>query len=217
MQPFPRLLGKPLAAAALLLAAAVLTPAQTVNPTTPAPVLETATLGAGCFWCVEAVFERLPGVKSVTSGYTGGKAENPTYQDVCTGTTGHAEATQIEFDPKVISFSQILDVFWESHDPTTLNRQGADAGTQYRSAIFYHGEAQKLAAEKSKKAAQAGFSKPIVTEITPAGKFYKAENYHQDYFRNNSGNRYCTLVIRPKLEKLDQLKAKEKDKAPKAP
>ena len=115
-----------------------------------------------------------------------------------------------------ISFSQILDVFWESHDPTTLNRQGADTGTQYRSAIFYHSEAQKLAAEKSRKAAQPEFSKPIVTEITAAGKFYKAENYHQDYFRNNPGNRYCTLVIRPKLEKLDQLKAKEKakDKAP---
>ncbi|MFM1769457.1 MAG: peptide-methionine (S)-S-oxide reductase MsrA [Verrucomicrobiota bacterium] len=218
----PATLRLPTLALSLLLGTVLATPAQTVNPppATPppqpaAPALETATLGAGCFWCVEAVFERLPGVKSVTSGYTGGRTANPTYEDICTGLTGHAEVTQVEFDPKVISFSEILDVFWQSHDPTTLNRQGADVGTQYRSAIFYHGESQKLAAEKSKKAAQADFDRPIVTEITAAGKFYKAENYHQDYFRNNPNNRYCTLVIRPKLEKLDKLK--EKGKAPKTP
>lgn len=216
MHTIQRLAGTTVAAV-LLLAAAPVTPAQTVNPTTPAPALETATLGAGCFWCVEAVFERLPGVKTVVSGYTGGHTKNPTYEDICTGATGHAEVTRLEFDPKVISFSEVLDVFWQSHDPTTLNRQGADVGTQYRSAIFYHSEAQKLAAEKSKKAAQAEFRQPIVTEITAAGVFYKAENYHQDYFRNNPGNRYCTLVIKPKLEKLDQLKEKQKGKEPKAP
>jgi len=163
---------------------------------------ELATLGGGCFWCTEAVFERLDGVKSVTSGYAGGKKENPTYEDICTGTSGHAEVTQVEFDPKKLSFEQLLDVFWAAHDPTTLNRQGADSGTQYRSVIFHHSEAQRSAAEKSKKAAQAGFSSPIVTEISPLPKFYKAESYHQDYFNNNSRAPYCQAVIRPKLEKL---------------
>ena len=163
---------------------------------------ELATLGGGCFWCTEAVFERLDGVKSVTSGYAGGKTQHPTYEDVCTGTSGHAEVTQVEFDPKKISFERLLDVFWAAHDPTTLNRQGADSGTQYRSVIFYHSEAQRIAAEKSKKAAQADFSSPIVTEISPLPKFYKAEGYHQDYFNNNSRAPYCQAVIRPKLEKL---------------
>lgn len=172
---------------------------------------ELATFGAGCFWCVEAVFERLDGVKSVTSGYTGGKTASPTYEEVCSGASGHAEVIQIEFDPKKISFAQLLDTFWEAHDPTTLNRQGADVGTQYRSAIFYHSEAQKVTAEKSRRAAQAQLPTPIVTEISPMTKFHKAEGYHQDYFRNNPQNRYCTLVIRPKLEKLD----KGKEKAPK--
>ena len=164
--------------------------------------MELATLGGGCFWCTEAVFERLDGVKSVTSGYAGGKKENPTYQDICTGATGHAEVTQVEFDPKKMTFEHLLDVFWAAHDPTTLNRQGADSGTQYRSVIFYHSEAQRAAAEKSKKAAQADFNSPIVTEISPLPKFYKAESYHQDYFNNNSRAPYCQAVIRPKLEKL---------------
>ena len=163
---------------------------------------ELATLGGGCFWCTEAVFERLDGVKSVTSGYAGGKKENPTYEDICTGATGHAEVTQIEFDPKKMTFEHLLDVFWAAHDPTTLNRQGADSGTQYRSVIFYHSDAQRIAAEKSKKAAQVDFSSPIVTEISPLPKFYKAEGYHQDYFNNNSRAPYCQAVIRPKLEKL---------------
>ena len=166
--------------------------------------LERATFASGCFWCTEAVFEGLNGVKSVTSGYTGGKTPNPTYEAVCTGTTGHAEASQIEFDPRQITFEQLLEVFWESHDPTTLNRQGADHGTQYRSAIFYNSESQRLAAEKSRKAAQANFKNPIVTEITPLTTFYKAEGYHQDYYRNNSRAPYCQFVIRPKLEKLQK-------------
>ncbi len=163
---------------------------------------ELATLGGGCFWCTEAVFERLDGVKSVMSGYAGGKKENPTYEDICTGATGHAEVTQVEFDPKKLSFEHLLDVFWAAHDPTTLNRQGADSGTQYRSVIFYHNDAQRIAAEKSKKAAQVDFSSPIVTEISPLPKFYKAEGYHQDYYSNNSRAPYCQAVIRPKLEKL---------------
>lgn len=165
---------------------------------------ELATLGGGCFWCTEAVFERLDGVKSVTSGYAGGKTEKPTYEEVCTGASGHAEVTQVEFDPKKISFEHLLDVFWAAHDPTTLNRQGADSGTQYRSVIFYHSEAQRIAAEKSKKAAQADFNSPIVTEISPLPKFYKAEGYHQDYYSNNTRAPYCQAVIRPKLEKLQK-------------
>ena len=208
-----RLNHPPMLALAWLHGTASVCPAQPMNsPKTNAT--ELATLGAGCVWCVEAVFEQLDGVKSVVSGYTGGKTDNPTYDDVCSGTTGHAEVSQIEFDPKKISFEQLLDVFWHAHDPTTLNRQGADVGTQYRSAIFYHSEAQKLAAEKSKKAAQADFASPIVTEITPLTKFYKAENYHQDYFRNNPQNRYCSFVIRPKLEKLNKNEKFKKLKAP---
>lgn len=165
--------------------------------------LETATFGAGCFWCVEAVFESLGGVKAVESGYMGGHVDNPTYREVCTGTTGHAEVTRIYFDPEVISFETLLDWLWRSHDPTTLNRQGADHGTQYRSAIFYHSNTQKEAAETSKKAAQKDFSSPIVTEITEASKFYLAENYHQDYYRINPNAPYCRAVIRPKMKKLD--------------
>lgn len=164
---------------------------------------EVATLGGGCFWCVEAVYERLPGVISATSGFAGGHTENPTYQEVCTGTTGHAEVTQIVFDPQKISFAQLLDVFWQAHDPTTLNRQGADEGTQYRSVIFYHDERQKLIAEKSKLAAQANFKNPIVTEIVPFKKFYPAEDYHQGYYDANSNAPYCRLVITPKLKKLE--------------
>ncbi len=173
--------------------------------------IETATFGGGCFWCMEAVFERLPGVKSVTSGFAGGHTTNPTYEQVCTGDTGHAEVTQIEFDPVKISYEKLLDVFWQAHDPTTLNRQGADEGTQYRSVILYHDEAQKAAAEKSKAAAQKQFKHPIVTEIVPFTKFYPAEKYHQDYYDNNRDAGYCRVVIAPKLEKLEKEKVIEKE------
>lgn len=162
----------------------------------------TATFGAGCFWCVEAVFESLDGVYSVESGYMGGSVENPTYREICTGTTGHAEVTQIHYNPTIISFETLLDWLWRSHDPTTLNRQGADTGTQYRSAVFYHDAAQKAVAEASKTAAQAHFPQPIVTEISEASTFYPAEEYHQDYYRLNSSAPYCQMVIRPKLAKL---------------
>jgi peptide-methionine (S)-S-oxide reductase len=163
---------------------------------------ELATYGGGCFWCVEAIFQRLDGVKSVTSGYAGGRKENPTYKEVCGGDTGHAEVIQIEYDPKKITYAQLLDVFWQAHDPTTLNRQGADRGTQYRSIILYHDEKQKQAAETSKKAAASQFRDPIVTEIAPLTKFYKAEGYHQNYYNDNSNAPYCQFVIRPKLDKL---------------
>jgi len=170
-----------------------------------------ATLGGGCFWCTEAIYQMLPGVKSVVSGYAGGKTENPTYKQVCEGNTGHAEVIQIEFDPGVISYEKILETFWEAHDPTTLNRQGADTGTQYRSVIFYHSETQKAAAEKSKAAAQKGFIQPIVTEIRPLTKFYKAEGYHQDFYRNNPNQGYCRAVIQPKVDKFEKkLKAQTK-------
>jgi peptide-methionine (S)-S-oxide reductase len=165
---------------------------------------ELATLGGGCFWCTEALYQMLPGVKSVVSGYSGGHTENPTYKQVCAGDTGHAEVIQVEFDPKVISYEKILGAFWEAHDPTTLNRQGEDAGTQYRSVIFYHSEAQKAAAEKSKAAAQKQFAHAIVTEISPLTKFYAAEGYHQDYYRNNPNQGYCRVVIRPKVEKFEK-------------
>lgn len=164
--------------------------------------LEKATFGAGCFWCVEAVFQRLKGVKSVVPGYTGGTKPNPTYEEVCDGKTGHAEAAQITFDPKQTSYEKLLDVFWKAHDPTTLNRQGSDIGEQYRSVIFYHDEKQKKAAERFKAMIQKNFSKPIVTEIKPLTNFYKAENYHQNYYNNNKNASYCRLVILPKLEKL---------------
>jgi peptide-methionine (S)-S-oxide reductase len=165
---------------------------------------DTATFANGCFWCTEAVFEELEGVISATSGYTGGKTENPTYKQICTGQTGHAEALQIVYDPKKISFDELLEVFWETHDPTTLNQQGADVGTQYRSGIFYHNEEQKQKAEKYKAELDksGAFNKPIVTEITPFSKFYAAEDYHQQYFENNENtNPYCKIVIRPKLDK----------------
>jgi peptide-methionine (S)-S-oxide reductase len=164
--------------------------------------LEQATFGAGCFWCVEAVFERLEGVKSVVAGYTGGSKLNPTYEEVCTGKTGHAEVARITYDPAMVKFETLLEWFWKSHDPTTLNKQGADVGTQYRSAVFYHDENQRVIAEKSKAATQAMFSDPIVTEITELTKFYEAENYHQDYYKNNPNAPYCAFVIKPKLKKL---------------
>lgn len=164
---------------------------------------ESITVAAGCFWCTEAIFQQVPGVLSVTSGYTGGTTKDPTYEQVCTGETGHAEASRIVFDPKKTSLEKILAVFWEAHDPTSLNRQGADHGTQYRSAIFYSTDEQKQIAEKSKADAGKEFSKPIVTEITKLGEFYPAENYHQDYYRLNKGrNPYCSVVISPKLKKL---------------
>jgi peptide-methionine (S)-S-oxide reductase len=167
---------------------------------------ETAYLGGGCFWCMEAVFERLPGVVAVTSGFAGGTTENPTYQEVCTETTGHAEVTKIDFDPARISYARVLEVFWQAHDPTTLNRQGADEGTSYRSIILYTGEKQKLFAEKSKLQTQNDFRSPIVTEIVPLKKFYPAEDYHQAYYDNNSNAGYCQVVITPKLEKLEHKK-----------
>ncbi|HZV36564.1 MAG TPA: peptide-methionine (S)-S-oxide reductase MsrA [Verrucomicrobiae bacterium] len=164
---------------------------------------ESIILGAGCFWCTEAVFQQIPGVVSVTSGYSGGSVKNPTYEQVCTGTTGHAEVSRIVFDPKKTSLEKILAVFWEAHDPTSLNKQGADTGTQYRSAIFYNTDEQKKIAEKSKAEAGKEFSKPIVTEIAKAGDFYPAENYHQDYYNlNKNRNPYCRAVIAPKLKKL---------------
>ena len=164
---------------------------------------EVATLGAGCFWCIEAAYRQLPGVYSATSGYMGGTLKNPTYEDICNGSSHHAEVVQVVFDPKKISYEKILAWFWDLHDPTTLNRQGNDAGTQYRSAIFYHSDEQKKTAEASKAAAQANFKDPIVTEITKASEFYPAENYHQNYYNENkSKNPYCRFVIEPKLKKL---------------
>ena len=172
---------------------------------------EIADLGGGCFWCMEAVFERLPGVVSVTSGFAGGTTENPTYPEVCTETTGHAEVTEIAFDPAKISYAKLLEVFWQAHDPTTLNRQGADEGTSYRSIILYRDYKQKAIAENSKIVAQAGFKNPIVTEIVPLKKFYKAEDYHQQYYDNNSNAGYCQVVIAPKLEKLEEKKVIQPD------
>jgi peptide-methionine (S)-S-oxide reductase len=163
---------------------------------------EKATFGAGCFWCVEAVFGRMDGVLSVEAGYSGGEKANPTYEDVCTGTTGHAEVVQVEFDPDKVTYGQLLDTFWKAHDPTTLNRQGGDVGTQYRSVIFYHDDEQKKLALASRATAQVKFSEPIVTDLHPAQSFFKAEAYHQDYFRNNPDAPYCRFVIQPKLQKL---------------
>lgn len=165
--------------------------------------LETATLGAGCFWCVEAVLQRIKGVASVQSGYMGGHVEGPTYRAVCTGETGHAEVVQVKFDPETLSFKKLLEVFWALHDPTTLNRQGNDVGTQYRSAIFYHSETQRSEAEASKAAFnESTFKGKIVTEIAEASTFYPAEDYHQDYYNLNGSQPYCSFVIRPKLVKL---------------
>lgn len=166
-------------------------------------VNKTATFGTGCFWCSEAIFSELKGVISTTPGYSGGTKVNPTYKEVCTGETGHAEVIQVVYDPSVISFAELLEVFWKTHDPTTLNRQGADVGTQYRSVIFYHDSEQQSEALAYKKSLEeAGiWDKPIVTEITPFTKFYPAEDYHNDYYENNPANGYCNVVITPKLEK----------------
>lgn len=162
-----------------------------------------ATLGAGCFWCVEAVFQELEGVYRVESGYTGGTVKNPTYYEVTTGRTGHAEVARIEYDPEVLSFELLLSVFFQTHDPTTLNRQGADVGTQYRSEIFYHNEAQREAAERIIKElnASGAYDSQIVTKVSKLGDYYVAEDYHQDYYLNNPNQGYCTYVIKPKLEK----------------
>jgi peptide-methionine (S)-S-oxide reductase len=168
---------------------------------------DTATLGAGCFWCVEAVFQNLNGVISVTSGYSGGAIKNPSYKEVCTGQTGHAEVCNITYDPSKVSFDEILEVFWKTHDPTTMNQQGNDVGTQYRSAIFYHNENQKELAEKYKKELNesGAFDNPIVTEIAPYTNFYKAEDYHQNYFNENGDQPYCRFVIQPKVEKFKKV------------
>jgi peptide-methionine (S)-S-oxide reductase len=190
----------------IILCATISALAQTNSKSMTTNKTEIADFGGGCFWCMEAVFERLPGVVSVTSGFAGGTTENPTYEQVCTETTGHAEVTQIEFDPAKISYAKLLEVFWQAHDPTTLNRQGNDEGTSYRSIILYRDEKQKLLAEKSKLAAQNDFRSPIVTEIVPLKKFYKAEDYHQQYYDNNSSAGYCQVVIAPKLEKLEKKK-----------
>ncbi|MBV9176057.1 MAG: peptide-methionine (S)-S-oxide reductase MsrA [Nitrososphaeraceae archaeon] len=168
--------------------------------------MQTATLANGCFWCTEAIFKRLKGVKSVLPGYSGGLVENPSYEQVCTGKTGHAESIQIEFDPRITPYEKILDIFWHTHDPTTLNRQGNDVGTQYRSAIFYHDQNQKELAEKSKRDLEkAGvYKNPIVTEITPFKNFYVAEDYHKDYYEKHQDAPYCSFVINPKVHKLIQ-------------
>jgi peptide-methionine (S)-S-oxide reductase len=166
--------------------------------------LKTATLAGGCFWCTEALFKRLKGVESYVPGYTGGNVENPTYEQVCSGTTGHAEAVQIQFDPEIISYEKLLEIFWHTHNPTTLNRQGNDEGPQYRSVIFYHNDNQKKAAEKSKEEAEESklYSDPIVTEIVPFKNFYEAEDYHKNYYDNNRNQGYCNFVIDPKIHKL---------------
>lgn len=167
-------------------------------------VFSEATFGAGCFWCVEAVFQGLKGVKSVTSGYAGGHVKNPSYREVCSGSTGHAEVAQITFDPSVISYQQLLTVFWHTHNPTTKNRQGADVGTQYRSVIFYHNKEQKKLAETSRTETDASdlWNDPIVTEIEPLDAFYEAEEDHQNYYANNPSAGYCSFVIAPKMKKL---------------
>jgi peptide-methionine (S)-S-oxide reductase len=163
---------------------------------------ELATLGGGCFWCTEAVFQRLAGVEAILSGYAGGDLDDPSYEDICSGDTGHAEVIQITFDPDVISYSQILDVFWLAHDPTTINRQGNDVGTQYRSVIFYHDDEQREEAENSMMRNQKNFASRIQTEISPLPTFWPAENYHQEYYNDNKYQPYCQFVITPKIEKL---------------
>ncbi len=168
--------------------------------------IEVATLGSGCFWCTEAFFLRVKGIESVVSGYSGGKVKNPTYREVCTGLTGHAEVIQVKFDPTLISYSEVLEIFWNTHDPTTLNKQGADEGTQYRSVVYYHSESQKQTAEDYKKQLDKSgvYKNPIVTEISPFTVFYPAEDYHQNYYALNPNQGYCQYVIRPKIEKFNK-------------
>jgi peptide-methionine (S)-S-oxide reductase len=177
-------------------------PKKSMNTT-----METATFGAGCFWCVEAIFQQMKGVEKVRSGYMGGKIKNPSYREICTGTTGHAEVIQLNYNPQIVPFDTLLKVFWMTHDPTTLNRQGNDVGTQYRSVVFYHSEEQKQLAEQYKKELNGSkvFDKPIVTEISPASDFYVAEEYHQNYFNDNRDAPYCQYVIVPKVEKFNKI------------
>jgi peptide-methionine (S)-S-oxide reductase len=180
------------------------TPRQQARPT---PQTETATLGGGCFWCLEAVYDEMVGVEDVTSGYAGGTVPHPSYREVCTGTTGHAEVVQIVYDPQRVSYEEILRVFFDIHDPTTLNRQGADVGTQYRSVIFYHDEAQRAIAERmiAELEASSVWARPIVTQVVPLEAFYPAEDYHQEYYARNGQQPYCRLVIAPKLKKFRKL------------
>jgi peptide-methionine (S)-S-oxide reductase len=181
--------------------------AMTTESTNDNNGLQLATFGSGCFWCTEAIFQQVDGVLKVESGYTGGKVKNPTYKEVCSGLTGHAEVIQLTYDPKKVSFEELLEFFWKSHDPTTLNKQGADEGTQYRSAIFFHNDEQKKLADqyKDKLNASGAFDKPIVTEIAPFTEFYKAEDYHQNYFNLNGNAPYCSYVIQPKVEKFKKV------------
>lgn len=182
-------------------------PAPTPPPATPPPATgNVATFGSGCFWCTEAVFERLAGVESAVSGYMGGTVANPSYQEVSNETTGHAEVVQITYDPEKISYEKLLEVFWRTHDPTTLNQQGADHGTQYRSAVFFHNESQQASAEYYKETLDesGAFPRPIVTEVTEADEFYVADKYHQDYYAKNPGAGYCQAVIVPKMEKFQK-------------
>lgn len=190
--------------AAALAAAAIR--AEDMNPSS-----KTAVVGGGCFWCTEAVYQEVPGIESVVSGYAGGTTKNPSYEEVCTGRTGHAEVIQITYDPAKISYKKIIDLFWMAHDPTTLNRQGNDAGTQYRSIILYGTPEEKEIAEKSKAEAQAHFSDPIVTEIKPLEVFYPAEKYHQDFYAKNPNQPYAAAVIPPKLEKFRKAQDKLRD------
>lgn len=180
---------------------------QTINPIQTVTGMDTATFGAGCFWCVEAQFQMLNGVISVSSGFSGGTVKNPAYREVCNGTTGHAEVCQIVYDSEKISYDELLAAFWQSHDPTQLNRQGNDVGTQYRSVIYYHNDEQKRLAEDYKKQlnASGAWTKPIVTEISPIGPFYKADDYHQNYFNENGSESYCQFVIQPKVEKFKKV------------
>jgi peptide-methionine (S)-S-oxide reductase len=170
-------------------------------------MLKNATFGSGCFWCTEAVFERVDGVHSVVSGYAGGNVDNPTYEQVCSGATGHAEVIQVNYNPDIVTYDELLHIFWKTHDPTTLNQQGNDVGTQYRSVIFYHDDEQKQLAEKYKKelGASGAWKNPIVTEIVPLTVFYKAEGYHQNYYENNPNQGYCAFIITPKLEKFERV------------
>ncbi len=180
---------------------------KTTTVTETKPGMELATFGSGCFWCTEAIFLNVKGVEKVESGYSGGKVKNPTYKEVCSGLTGHAEVIQVTYDPKVVSYDELLEIFWQTHDPTTLNRQGADEGTQYRSVVFYHNDAQKTLAEgyKKKLTEAKAFDDPIVTEISPFSIFYKAEDYHQNYYNLNGTAPYCSFVIKPKLEKFKKV------------
>jgi peptide-methionine (S)-S-oxide reductase len=190
------------------------TPTTMENQLSESKNVALATFGNGCFWCTEAIFQRLDGVQKVVSGYAGGHVKNPTYKEVCSGLTGHAEVIQLTYDPTVITYDELLEVFWQTHDPTTLNRQGADEGTQYRSVVFYHTDEQKKLAESYKKKldASGAFDAPIVTEISPLTAYYPAENYHQNYYNLNGSAPYCAYVIQPKIDKFKKVfKAKLKD------